>query len=34
VIFLYAYCKAATISPEKQLLFDEMGVTYIEINGT
>ncbi|BBI92566.1 hypothetical protein [Serratia symbiotica] len=34
VIFLHAYCKAATISPEKQLLFGEMGVAYIEINGT
>lgn len=35
VTFLHAYCKAATISsPEKQLLFGEMGVAYIEINGT
>lgn len=34
MIFLHAYCKAATISPEKQLLFGEMGVAYIEINGT
>lgn len=34
MIFLHAHCKAATISQEKQLLFGEMGIAYIEINGT
>lgn len=34
VIFLHTYGKAAAISPEERLLFGEMGVAYIEINGT
>ena len=33
MIFLHTYGKAAAIS-EERLLFGEMGVAYIEINGT
>ncbi|MGQ8708247.1 alpha/beta hydrolase [Serratia sp. TSA_198.1] len=34
VVFLHGYGKGANISPEERLLFSEMGVAYIEINGT
>jgi len=34
VVFLHTYGKAATISPQERLLFGEMGVAYIELNGT
>jgi predicted esterase len=34
VVYLHAYGKGAGITPEERLFFSEIGVAYIEINGT
>lgn len=34
VVYLHTYGKSAGITPEERLLFSEMGVAYVEINGT